>query len=270
MSKTSPLPCTEPSAWRAPVPTPRPSWGLRVLHRTTSPAGARPLQPQQRVGAERPAEPAEGMRRPERQGAGRERATDPVLTPTATGPAQKLLFLRVPDEFLPAALLLGFSAGHAGGSAAATEAEGGDCGVRPRSFPAAARRPDLTLRKLHPPLPLRRSECQTRGGGAAAGGGGGGGGGRDRAGWVAPSPAPIGGHAAAHGLSLVRHALLLPLGFGGSAYPQLSLPPPLGTRARPPPPTTSAETGRGRRKSEDKTDRRTAEPARVRLPRSGN
>lgn len=176
-----------------------------------------------------------------------ERAMDPVLTPTATGPAQKLLFLRVPDEFLPAALLLGFSAGHAGGSAAATEAEGGDCGVRPRSFPAAARRPDLTLRKLHPPLPLRRSECQTRGGGAGAGGGGGGGGGRDRAGWAAPSPAPIGGHAAAHGLSLVRHALLLPLGLEGSAYPPLSLPPPLGTRARPPPPTTAAETGRGRR-----------------------
>lgn len=58
------------------------------------------------------------------------------------------------------------------------------------------------------------------------------GGERDRAGWAAPSPAPIGGHAAARGLSLVRHALLSPLGFRGSASPQLPLPLPLGTRAR--------------------------------------
>lgn len=53
------------------------------------------------------------------------RAAAPVLTPAATGPAQELLLLRVPDEFLPAALLLGFSAGHGGGSAAAAGAEGG-------------------------------------------------------------------------------------------------------------------------------------------------
>lgn len=236
----------------------------------TSPAGARPLHPHQRVGAERPAEPALEMRRPGETrrwgpGLGGKGGKDagPVLTPTATGPAQKLLLLRVPDEFLPAALLLGFSAGHGGGSAAATEAEGGDCGARPRSSPAAAGRPDLTLRRLHPPLPLRRSECQTRGGGAGAGagGGGGGGGGRDRAGWAAPSPAPIGGHAAAHRLSLVRHALLLPLGFGVSANPQQSLPLPQGTQARSPRPMTSADPGRGRRKVAGRTDKRTAAPA---------
>lgn len=135
--------------------------------------------------------------------------------------------------------------------------------MRPRCSPAAA------LRRLHPPLPLRRSECQTRGGGAGAraGGGGGAGGGRGRAGWAAPSPAPIGGHAAAHRLALVRHALS-PLGFGVSANPQLSLPLPLGTQARPPRPMTSADPGRGRRKAAGRTDTRTAGPPRARRPRA--
>ena len=147
-------------------------------------------------------------------------AADPVLTPAATGPAQKLLLLRVPDEFLPAALLLGFSAGHGGASAAAAGTEDGGlrrAPSRPPGLPLGV--PGLALRWLHPPPALRLSECQTRGGaaesGAAGGVGGGGGagaegGGRDRARWAAPSPAPIGGRAAARGLSLVRHALLLP------------------------------------------------------------
>ena len=66
-----------------------------------------------------------GCAYPETQGARRASAADPVLTPAATGPAQKLLLLRVPDKFLPAALLLGFSAGHGGGSAAAAGTEDG-------------------------------------------------------------------------------------------------------------------------------------------------
>lgn len=72
----------------------------------------------------------------------------------------------------------------------------------------------LALRRQDAPLPMRLSECETRGGGAEQeqeegrrrrrGGGGG----RDGAGCAAQSPAPIGGRAAARGLSLVRRALL--------------------------------------------------------------
>lgn len=40
---------------------------------------------------------------------------NPALTPAAAGSAQELLLLRVPDKLLPAALLLGFPAGHGGG-----------------------------------------------------------------------------------------------------------------------------------------------------------
>lgn len=39
-----------------------------------------------------------------------------ILTPAATCPAQELLLLRIPDEFLPATIvLLGFVPGHVAG-----------------------------------------------------------------------------------------------------------------------------------------------------------
>ena len=72
-----------------------------------------------------PQSPRTGMRLLGKAKAPTTRAAERVLTPTTTGPAQKLLLLRVPDEFLPAAFLLGFSAGHGVCSAVAAEAEEG-------------------------------------------------------------------------------------------------------------------------------------------------
>lgn len=62
----------------------------------------------------------------------------------------------------------------------------------------------------------------------------------------------------------------LALGFGVSANPQLSLPLPLGTQARPPRPMTSADPGRGSRKAAGRTDTRTAGPPRARRPRASD
>lgn len=71
-----------------------------------------------------PQYPRTPMRLLEKAKAPTAKAAERVLTPTTTGPAQKLLLLRVPDEFFPAAFLLGFSAGHGVCSAVAAEAEG--------------------------------------------------------------------------------------------------------------------------------------------------
>lgn len=134
---------------------------------------------------------------------------------------------------------------------------------RPPRLPVGV--PGLALRRLHPPLPLRLSKCQTRGGGAEAGGGGGGGGG---GGERREGPRTLGGSEPrtywwAHGRSRALfgppRAPLARGGFGGYTNPQLPLPLPPGTRARPPPPVTSAETGRGQEKVRGKrTDQRAA------------
>lgn len=99
------------------------------------------------------------------------RAAERVLTPTTTGPAQKLLLLRVPDEFLPAAFLLGFSAGHGVCSAVGGRGRGRASAARALEFsrrllgvPAAR----LCLQKRDAPLPLRLSECEARRGAAKA------------------------------------------------------------------------------------------------------
>nr|XP_044613815.1 translation initiation factor IF-2-like [Equus asinus] len=121
------------------------------------------------------------------------------------------------------------------------------------SSPAAGRRPRPGSPQAHPPLPLRLSECQTRGGGAEAGAGGGGGG-RGRGGGGAEGGTAQAGRLRAPHLLVGARPLAgslwsatrssRPGGFGDSADPKL----PLGTRARPPPPVTSAETDRGHEK----------------------
>lgn len=245
MTQTRPLRCGEPSAWRS-APTPRPRRLLRSPPWATS-RGASTL-PGARCGAERSA----GDAPPWRQAPGG--AAAPVLTPAATGPAQKLLLLRVPDEFLPAALLLGFSAGHGGGSAAAAGLQW-DCGVRPGS--AAARRrpgsaqaaPAAAAAALRVPDAPRRSRSESERGEEAGAEGG-------TAGWAAPSPAPIGGHAAAHGLSLVHHPLLLPLELGGLREPAAATPAATGNANWAPASGDLCGDGRGRRKSEGRTDKR--------------
>lgn len=102
-------------------------WDLgRGLRRGSRPRPHRPVP-----GARSP--PCAGARLREARGRG------PALTPAAAGPAQELLLLRVPDEFLPAALLLGFSAGHGGGSARGLRRRAGCGSPGARRAAAAAR-----------------------------------------------------------------------------------------------------------------------------------
>lgn len=98
----------------------------------------------------------------------------------------------------------------------------GDCGVRPRVLPGcrsaspAWLSAGCTRRCRCGSQSARRAVEEQRQEGEAAAGAGAERGGRDCARWAAPSPAPIGGLTAARGLSLVRHALLLPVGGSGA------------------------------------------------------
>lgn len=139
--------------------------------------------------------PRTWMRLLEKAKAPTAKAAERVLTPTTTGPAQKLLLLRVPDEFLPAAFLLGFSAGHGVCSAVAAEAEGervlrapwrprGDCSVSPR--PGSVSKGETRRCRCGSPSARRAAEQPKQRGRRGRCGGGGGrreeGGGRARAG----------------------------------------------------------------------------------------
>lgn len=115
------------------------------------------------------------------------------------------------------------------------------------------------LRRLHPPLPLRRSECQTRRGGAGARARGGRRRGRregPRAGRLRAPHLLVGTRPLTGSLwSTTRSSC--PWSSGGSGSPQLPLLLPPGTRTGPPPPVTSAETaGAGESQREGRTNGR--------------
>lgn len=254
MTKTRPPRSREPSAWRS-APT-RAGAGFSAVRLGDRPA-ARPLHPPGRAVRGGPQSLRRG-RAPWRQALGGELRTPylhqlpPVLPRNSFFSEFQMNFFQPPSSLaFPRAMVAGQRLPRGCGETAA-------CARGPLPLPLGAGR---DLRRLHPPLPLRRSECQTRRGGAGAGARGGRRRGRGRReGWAAPNPAPIGGHAAAHGLSLVQHPLLLPLELGGSWSPQLPLLRPLGTRTGPPPPVTSAEMAEaGESQREGRTNgRRTA------------
>lgn len=225
--------------------------------------------------AERSAEPAQGCVAPDRQGAvGCGELRTPYLHQLPPVLPKNSFFSEFQMNFFQLPSSLAFPRAMVAGQRLPRGLRVGECGARPRVLPgcwlaAPARLSAGCTRRCRCGSPSARRALEGQRqeleeGEAAAGAEGGG---RGRAGWAAPSPAPIGGRTAARGLSLVRHALLLPLGVWGSAK-QLPLRLPLGPRARPPPPVTSAEVGRGRRKSERRTDKRTANgPTRTRLKR---
>lgn len=223
----------EPSAWRS-APTPRRRRLLRSPHRAPRRGATPPLS--EARGAERSAEDAP----PWRRARGRERRTPylhqlpPVLPRNSFFSEFQMNFFQPPSSLaFPRAMVAGQQLPRGCGETAA-------CALGPLPLPLAPAGicAGCTRRcRCGAPSARRAAEEQERERGGRRGRRAEGG----AAGWAAPSPAPIGGHAAAHGLSLVHHPLLSPLELGGSRSPQLPLPLPLGTRTGPPPPVTSAE-----------------------------
>lgn len=189
----------EPDETRARTEAPAPTPGRRSPQSAAPAADPAPCPTPLRARRPGLAE-VRGVRRagPGAAGAG----AAPPLTPAAAGPAQKLLLLRVPDELLPAALLLGFPAGHGGGSAAAAALRWGVRRARvlrrwrprpgsPRAAPAAAaaalRVPDARRRG--------RGRSGRRGRRRRGGGGGRGAAGRLRAPHLRADARPLAGSA---------------------------------------------------------------------------
>lgn len=174
--------------------------------------------------AEQPAEPAPGCvaRTDKALWGGRELRTPylhqlpPVLPKNSFFSEFQMNFFQLPSS-------LAFPRAMVAGQRLPRGLRVGECGARPRVLPgcwlaAPARFSAGCTRRCRCGSPSARraleGQRQEREEGEAAAGAEGGG--RGRAGWAAPSPAPIGGRTAARGRSLVRHALLWPLGVWGS------------------------------------------------------